>query len=213
MSMKIDAFNKLTNNQNTVNSFAIAVLRDGLIENVLKEDAANIMYWAGKDLASQFFTKTLSGIETFFSTSGWGELEMTSQADNRQVWKMTGQTVADRFLSNDNPDFSLEAGYLAKQLENQLGTIAEATYTTNKKDTVNFTVITDPNTEARKIDNQTLDFREAILTGQEISLEPEVITEVMDDVPNFINDDDPFNSPSVNTNNQNNNLNSQSPFE
>lgn len=214
MSIKSDAFTQLTNQPNNINGFAITVLRDALIENLLKEDAANILYWAGKDLANQFFTKTLSGIETFFAAAGWGQLEMTSQSDNKQIWRMTGQVVSDRFLSNDQPDFSLEAGYLAKQLENQLGTIAEATYLTDKKSTVTFTVITDPYTQAYKTDNQTIDFREAVLTGQATNLEPEPVTEVMDDVPNFINDDqssDPFNQPS--NNNPINNSQNQSPFE
>ena len=41
-----------------VNSFALSLLRDGLLVNLLQEDYPHILYWAGKEIARQFPTES-----------------------------------------------------------------------------------------------------------------------------------------------------------
>lgn len=142
--MRTNDYKTILSHDLNVNSFAVALLRDGLIANLLKEDYPHITYWAGKELARQFPLSTLSDEAEFFNNAGFGELELRSQDSKKQIWMLRGALVDQRLARDRFADFSLEAGFLAQQLETQTGAIAEATFHFAKKhEYVEFEVITD----------------------------------------------------------------------
>ncbi|SPJ44285.1 Glycine/serine hydroxymethyltransferase [Leuconostoc carnosum] len=144
--MNINDYNKILQTNFQVNSFALTLLRDGLLKNLLQEDYPHILYWAGKEIARQFPTDTLSSVIEFFEHSGFGNLEIASQDSKNQRWYLTGELVKQRISLDKTADFSLEAGFLAQQLEVQTGAIAEATFKLMKKNEgVSFEVVTDLN--------------------------------------------------------------------
>lgn len=164
--MKLNDYNIITNADINVNSFAVSILRDGLLKNVFREDYGFILYWSGKELARQFPIDTLLDIQQFFLNSGFGDLELTSQDSTTQTWILSGLIVQQRFSIEKEPDFSLEAGFLAQQFEIQTNSIAEANFSLDtKRKIVAFEVITDLN---QKIDQATLEqkvnFRDSLFS-------------------------------------------------
>lgn len=144
--MNINDYDKIRQTNFQVNSFALTLLRDGLLKNLLQEDYAHILYWAGKEIARQFPTDTLTSVIDFFDHAGFGQLEIASQDSKNQRWFLTGDLVQQRLSLDRNADFSLEAGFLAQQLEVQTGAIAEATFNIMKKNVgISFDVVTDLN--------------------------------------------------------------------
>ncbi len=143
--MDINDYDKILQTNFQVNSFALELLRDGLLSNLLQEDYPHILYWAGKEIARQFPTDTLDDVKEFFINAGFGELTIISQDSKNQRWQLKGDLVQQRIhLNKQTTDFSLEAGFLAQQLETQTGAIAEATFKLNRKNNdVSFEVVTD----------------------------------------------------------------------
>ncbi len=64
--MKKDAYKNLSKFSNNQTAFSLALLRDGILNDILDDDANDILYYAGKEVARQFYTKTLNGIQEFF---------------------------------------------------------------------------------------------------------------------------------------------------
>ena len=81
-------------------------------------------------------------LETFFMDAGFGFLTLTSKKPTEQVWRLDGPVVSARFDENNHASFALEAGFLAQQTQQQLGTGAEAQWEANKQ-TVVITVMTE----------------------------------------------------------------------
>ncbi|GMA68567.1 hypothetical protein GCM10025884_21940 [Leuconostoc gelidum subsp. gelidum] len=131
--MNSNDYDKILQTNFQVNSFALTLLRDGLLKNLLQEDYPHILYWAGKEIARQFPTDALSSVVTFFDNAGFGTIEIASQDSKNQRWYLTGDLVKQRLGLDKSADFSLEAGFLAQQLETQTGAIAEATFKLMKK--------------------------------------------------------------------------------
>ncbi|QIL50908.1 YslB family protein [Weissella coleopterorum] len=130
------------------NIFPITLLRDHLLPALLTDDLSDITYWAGKDLAREFPLQGISAIVDFFNDAGFGILNIESQKATSQRWILTGSLVERRMSEATKPDFFLEAGFLAQQTEQQIGSSAE-TQVEFEKDTVILTVLT---TEAIHID-------------------------------------------------------------
>ncbi|QBO37217.1 DUF2507 domain-containing protein [Periweissella cryptocerci] len=131
----IDAtYEKLIAADGQPNAFAVNVLRDVLIPDVLQEDTASILYWAGKSLARKYPLASADEIVIFFLNAGFGELELIKDDTNQQYWRITGAFVDNRFTANENvPDFNLEAGFIAQQTEQQGDLAAEANFEVNAK--------------------------------------------------------------------------------
>ncbi|WP_134992226.1 DUF2507 domain-containing protein, partial [Oenococcus oeni] len=81
--MKKDAYKNLSKFSNNQTAFSLALLRDGILNDILDDDANDILYYAGKEVARQFYTKTLNGIQEFFSAAGWGDIQISSQKENK----------------------------------------------------------------------------------------------------------------------------------
>ncbi|MBS9334457.1 YslB family protein [Fructobacillus sp. M1-13] len=126
------------------NAFASLLLRDALLQNLLTDDYANITYWAGKELARQFPLESIAEIANFFEQAGFGNLTITYQGEAEQQWLVAGPVIKDRLALNRQADFSLEAGFLAQQVELQNEAIAESYFQVNmRKHTVTITVMVD----------------------------------------------------------------------
>ena len=116
-----------------------SVLRDVLIPAVLDKETDGILYWAGKDLARQFPVESTSSIVALFDQLGFGHLKLNKQTSKQQIWLLDGQLVTDR-LTLPRPNFTLEAGFLAQQIELQTNATTEAQVTEQKKNMVEILV-------------------------------------------------------------------------
>lgn len=181
-TMDINDYDKILQTNFQVNSFALSLLRDGLLKNLLQEDYPHILYWAGKEIARQFPTDTLSTVKDFFANAAFGDLEIKSQNSKNQRWELNGDLVRQRLALNKNADFSLEAGFLAQQLEVQTGAIAEANFKYLKKNEgVSFEVITDLS-ETVNVDDlrQRAAARDSFLDRTHATTEKATVVEVRD---------------------------------
>lgn len=125
-----------------MNLLALTLLRDRLLPELLQDDESEIIYWAGKALARDVDLTGVMALETFFMDAGFGFLTLTSKKPTEQVWRLDGPVVSARFDENNHASFALEAGFLAQQTQQQLGTGAEAQWEANKQ-TVVITVMTE----------------------------------------------------------------------
>ncbi|KIU19292.1 DUF2507 domain-containing protein [Weissella cibaria] len=125
-----------------MNLFALTLLRDRLLPELLQDDESEIIYWAGKALARDVDLTGVMALETFFMDAGFGFLTLTSKKPTEQVWRLDGPVVSARFDENNHASFALEAGFLAQQTQQQLGTGAEAQWEANKQ-TVVITVMSE----------------------------------------------------------------------
>ncbi|CAK8054246.1 YslB family protein [Eupransor demetentiae] len=126
--MNNNSYRDMLNSPEEVNSFALHLLRDQLLPNLLQQDYSNIAYWAGKELARQFPLDTIEDITLFFRTAGFGDLALSSQNKDQQTWRLRGSITRERIDQNPRADFGLETGFLAQQLESQTGAVAEGSY-------------------------------------------------------------------------------------
>ncbi|MCT4396228.1 YslB family protein [Periweissella beninensis] len=131
--MNNDIYKQLVASPSQPSPFALSVLRDSLIPDILQEDTASILYWAGKNLARQYSLSNMDDIIIFFLNAGFGELTLTKQTNHQLSWNLAGSFVDNRFLASKTPDFNLEAGFLAQQLEQMLEKVAEANFVINKR--------------------------------------------------------------------------------
>ncbi|KGO32155.1 DUF2507 domain-containing protein [Oenococcus alcoholitolerans] len=141
--MKRDAFKNLSNFPNEQTAFSLALLRDGILNDILDDDADDILYYAGKEIARQFFARTLDDIQDFFAIAGWGDIEISSQKPDRENWTLTGEAIKIRNAAIEKPSFFLEAGFLAQDIQQQTHRRTECSYQIEDKNKVIFTVYID----------------------------------------------------------------------
>ncbi|WP_191981435.1 YslB family protein [Fructilactobacillus lindneri] len=135
-------YEKFCKNNQDLNFWGIELLRDNLLPDILNEDTHDILYWAGKNLAIKF-PVSLDTISTFFKQSGFGNLELLKNSDQKMVWKLSGENVEKRIKLNQDADFMLETGFLAQTKQQISGFSTEAEYHIKFKSTVEITVISD----------------------------------------------------------------------
>ncbi|EJO05792.1 YslB family protein [Oenococcus oeni] len=141
--MKKDAYKNLSKFSNNQTAFSLALLRDGILNDILDDDANDILYYAGKEVARQFYTKTLNGIQEFFLAAGWGDIQISSQKENKESWLLTGEAIKIRSAAIDEPSYFLEAGFLAQEIQQQTHRGTECSYQSDDKSRVIFTVYID----------------------------------------------------------------------
>lgn len=130
-------YDKLITANGAPNPFALNLLRDIIIPDILQEDTSSISYWAGKNLARKYPVSMGEPLITFFSNAGFGDLTKLTEAGLHQKWQLSGPLVANRFTAtNDTPDFNLEAGFLAQQIEQLNNLAAEANFQIDIKNKV-----------------------------------------------------------------------------
>lgn len=121
------------------NTFALTVLRDRLLPDLLQGDESNILYWAGKGLAQREELNSITAIELCFNRIGFGSLKALSRQGTELKWELSGPVVLARQSERKTPSFYLEAGFLAQAIETISGTGVEAQVEINEH--VVFTVL------------------------------------------------------------------------
>ena len=132
-----DALQKSEDGENvdtlTENYFAVSVLRDFILPDLLDKDTVELLYWAGKNLSRQLILD-MESLPDLFSKAGFGNLEVAKQSPSSYTYKLTGPEVEQRFdTNNDDPEFSLETGIIAETVEKTISAYCLGTYTVNSK--------------------------------------------------------------------------------
>lgn len=144
--MNAQMYDNLVTANGAPTPFAVNLLRDLLIPDILQEDTSSISYWAGKNLARTYPLPLNEDLVIFFLNAGFGELTKLTEQGNQQTWQLAGDFVVNRFITNKTtPDFNLEAGFLSQQIEQATDVAAEANFEVNMK---THTVLINVQTEA-----------------------------------------------------------------
>ncbi len=125
----------------TISTFGYELIREVLLQEILSNDAPEILYWAGKRLALKYPLKALDEIIEFFHQASWGELAIQKESKNEMDLELFSPFIKERIEQNKHCHFQLEAGFIAQQIERQKGVICEAfEHPKKKKGKVTFTV-------------------------------------------------------------------------
>lgn len=104
--------------------FINELYRDFLLPEILGDDNATILYWAGKRISRHYDLETVADVVDFFNMAEFGTLTQTKTRRSNITFELSGQTVADR-LASDSKEFSLEAGMIAEALQKERGRSTE----------------------------------------------------------------------------------------
>lgn len=115
-----------SNEPGNMTTFGYELLREMLIPEIFGKDTPEILYWAGKKLARKFPAETHEEIVDFFAQASWGELLVKNESKDELEFELISPLMVSRVKSKAEHFFQLEAGFLAQQIENQKGVIAEA---------------------------------------------------------------------------------------
>lgn len=125
-------------------TFPLTLLRDSLLPTLTGPDG-DILYWAGKKIAREFILIKDEELSLFFAEAGWGRLSRIKSQKGTQTFELTGPVIESRQKVIEQPNYLLEAGFLAETIQNQLGRRTEALVSSQKKDTVTILVKVDLN--------------------------------------------------------------------
>ncbi|PWF99592.1 YslB family protein [Levilactobacillus bambusae] len=142
----------------TAMDFPKILIRDVLLTNILGDDSDSITYWAGKQLARQFPIGSPTDLTVFFEQAGFGELELVKSGNHRQVWRLSGPSIETRISHVEQPDFMLEAGFLAESIQQQTGDLTEAQLSLEQKHrskAVDIELVSDPHDVDENYDTPT----------------------------------------------------------
>lgn len=99
--------------------FGYEIIRDHVLPDILGQNEADILYWAGKSLARKFPLFTLDEASDFFRQANFGELAVEKTAKDEIVFLLKPTKIDQRC-------FKLEAGFLAQQKQKIDGFVTEA---------------------------------------------------------------------------------------
>ncbi|MER1954117.1 MAG: YslB family protein [Desemzia incerta] len=122
-----------------VNLFGHELIRTELLTNLLGKDAEAILYWAGKELARNHPLTSYEEVVLFFEQASFGTLDRTKEKRSSSTYSLSGKLI-DLRLAQKEPVFSLEAGFLAEQMQQINGVYAEAYAEVIKNKTVLITL-------------------------------------------------------------------------
>lgn len=130
---------------NSHRGLGAATLRDIIIPALLGTETEGILYWIGKDLAREYPVATEEELIVLTNQLGMGELSLKKRSATQQIWELGGPIVDERLtLDKETTSFALEAGFLAQEIEFQLGSVAEAEVQERGLHTATFLVQNDP---------------------------------------------------------------------
>lgn len=119
-----------TDHLKTIPTFGYEIIRDHLLSSILGKHEEDVLYWAGKELARKFPLFSMEEATTFFQEAGWGELELEKQSTDSTYYILTADST---LLNLETRCFKLEAGFLAEQMQKNLGFLTECYEEKNKK--------------------------------------------------------------------------------
>lgn len=122
-----------------VNLFGHELIRTELLTNLLGKDAEAILYWAGKELARNHPLTSYEEVVLFFEQASFGTLDRTKEKRSSSTYSLSGKLIDFR-LAQKESIFSLEAGFLAEQMQQINGVYAEAYAEVIKNKTVLITL-------------------------------------------------------------------------
>lgn len=126
-----------TQNDLTEKYFAVSVLRDFVLPDLLDKDTPELLYWAGKDLSRRLAIQDMNDLPSVFKNAGFGELAIVNQSKTSYKYKLSGPEVIQRFnLNNDDPEFSLESGFISETVQNTIGAYCMGSFTLDLKNKV-----------------------------------------------------------------------------
>ncbi|KRL91263.1 YslB family protein [Lactobacillus kalixensis] len=96
--------------------FINQLYRDFLLPEILGDDNAAILYWAGKRVARHYALSSFDDLVEFFNMAEFGNLVKVKERRSSITYELSGQTVEDR-LNSDSKEFSLESGMIAETVQ------------------------------------------------------------------------------------------------
>ncbi|MGG3572814.1 YslB family protein [Bacillus gobiensis] len=118
---KIEKFKEME-----VSAFAYELIKEVLIPDLLGSEYPSMMYWAGKNIARKFPLDSWNDIPAFFQEAGWGNLVLVEAKKNRIEFTLDGPLVSNRLKHQKEPNFQMEAGFIAEQIQMLNNNIAES---------------------------------------------------------------------------------------
>ncbi|MBB1068633.1 YslB family protein [Limosilactobacillus sp. RRLNB_1_1] len=127
----------------------VGTMRDVILPAILGKETDEMLYWIGKDLARVYPVATTEDLIHLTNQLGFGRLALRKKSNTSQVWRLSGVIVKERIQRNDEEtSFGLECGFLAQEIEFQLGTVAEAKIFDRHRDYVEILIQNDPQNSA-----------------------------------------------------------------
>lgn len=93
------------------------VLRYVGLHDLLGEEAPELLYFMGKNLARHFELNTIDDIYYFFEKMGWGRLELVKEKKKRLTFTLLADSVVHRLKAPVKTEFRLEAGFLSESIQ------------------------------------------------------------------------------------------------
>ncbi|SES08450.1 Protein of unknown function [Gracilibacillus ureilyticus] len=110
------------------------------LPDMLGKESDLILYVMGKNLAEKSDWVTTEEVLEFFLHVGWGDLVLAQEKRRGYVFHLSGEVIDARLETIENVEFRLEAGFLAKAMEQITGKPCEC-IAEIKKNLVEFHVI------------------------------------------------------------------------
>lgn len=107
-------------------AFGYELIRSLLLPDLLGEEEESVLYWAGRKIARNYPLHTIEEIIHFFVKAGWGNLELKDQGKSQMAFHLSSDIVTARIKRDTDCPFTLEAGFLAEQIQQQIGLATEA---------------------------------------------------------------------------------------
>lgn len=117
-------------------TFAIELLRDYVLTDLLGEDYGQVIYWAGKRVARKFPAMADDELVAFFEEAGWGQLTLVKEKGNKFSFELVPPPSTQQKATGY---YQLEAGFLAEQIAGRLQCVAEG-FAEPARQTVHITV-------------------------------------------------------------------------
>ncbi|MEK4230237.1 YslB family protein [Solibacillus sp. FSL H8-0538] len=122
----------------TIPAFGYEIVRDSLLSSILGKHEEDVLYWAGKQIARKFPLFSMTEAASFFHEAGWGILSLEKETKDEAYYFLTNE---QDLLNIENRCFRLEAGFLAEQMQKNIGFLTECYDEKNvKQNTVKFHV-------------------------------------------------------------------------
>ena len=119
-----------TNTSGTPTRFGYEIIRDHVLPSILGKNEAEILYWAGKEVARKFPIFTTEELPSFFVEAGWGTLTLEKLSKHEAFYKLTNDSFS---LKIQERTFHLESGFIAEQYQKVNGVLTECFTEQNHK--------------------------------------------------------------------------------
>lgn len=110
----------------SVSAFGYNIIREDLLKDLLGKNTQDLLYWAGKRLARKYQLTSIDEIFDFFYEAGFGTLNVKLESKSEIQFVLESGLITERLKIYPDSSFSLEAGFIAQQIEFQKGVLAEA---------------------------------------------------------------------------------------